>query len=63
MADEDDRALAESEFAHHCNLTLQSLVKVMKNEDNHIMQHTLQSVKGELKWATRELSGGSAHAE
>ena len=30
MADGDDRALAESEFAHHCNLTLQSLVKVMK---------------------------------
>ena len=63
MADGDDRALAESEFAYHCNLTLQSLVKVMKNEDNHIMQHTLQSLKGELKWAIREFSGGSAHAE
>ena len=63
MADGDDRARAESEFAHHCNLTLQSLVKVLKHEDNHIMQHTLQSLKGELKWAIREFSGGSAHAE
>ena len=63
MADEDDRALAESEFAYHCNLTLQSLVKVLKHEENHIMQHTLQSLKGELAWAVREFSGGSAHAE
>ena len=63
MTDGDYRALAESEFAHHCNLTLQSLVKVMKLEDNHIMQHTLQSLKGELAWAIREFSGGSAHAK
>lgn len=63
MADGDDRALAESEFAHHCNLALQSLMKVMKHEDNHIMQHTLQSLKGELKWAVREFAGGSAHAK
>lgn len=56
MADGDDRALAESEFADHCNLTLQSLVKVLKHEENHIMQHTLQSLKGELTWAIREFS-------
>ena len=38
-------------------------VKVLKHEENHIMQHTLQSLKGELKWAIREFSRGSAHAK
>lgn len=46
------------EFAQSCRETLDTLTAVMRNEDDHLMLHSLQSLKCELEWAASEFGGG-----
>lgn len=47
---------ARKELVEACHTAIARTKAVMKFEGNHIMQHSLTNLVGELKWCVREFA-------
>lgn len=52
-----DETKARSELVESCRGTVACLRRVLAIEDDHIMQHALTGLCGELQWCISEFGG------